>query len=214
MAVSNFNGVSTMKIRSVRGGILCLAVLSNCASYRDVPLDRWIGMEFIVDGRVDIQLMTPPEKGEKEEFKPHFINSSTESFERLFIANYDPGWGQNRGLYLTTFASSIKRVEPRLGQDSGPSLEYIKNNVYLARDDAAKEFDIVGEVVFNDQPWLRVNLIGGHRKGILYATIVNEEYMLLVAMNIYGKDSDQTRLYSTRHETLKKIVNSVKFSTE
>ena len=214
MTAFNFNGVSTMKIRSVTAGILCLAVLSNCASYRDVPLDRWIGMEFIVDGRVDIQLMTPPEKGEKEEFKPHFINSSSESFERLFIANYDPGWGRNRGLYLTTFASSIKRVEPRLGQDSGPSLEYIKNNVYLARDDAAKVFDIEREVVFNDQSWLRVNLIGAQRKGVSYSTTVNGEYILLLSMFMYGEDSDQTRLFPVRHETLKKILKTVKFSID
>ncbi|MDH4020817.1 MAG: hypothetical protein OEU84_14580, partial [Xanthomonadales bacterium] len=163
---------------------------------------------------IDIQLMVPPAEAEAEMSEPQFINSSSESFERLFIASYDPGWGRNRGLLLTKFASSLKRIEPKLVPESGLSLEYIKNNVYLARDDAAKEFDIVGEVIFNDQPWLRVNLIGGHRKGILYATIVNEEYMLLVAMNIYGKDSDQTKLYSTRHETLKKIVNSVKFSIE
>lgn len=195
-------------------GFLCLAVLSHCASYREVPVDQWFWMEFIIDGRVDIQLMVPPAEAEVEMSEPQFINSSSESFERLFIASYDPGWGRNRGLLLTKFASSLKRIEPKLVPESGLSLEYIKNNVYLARDDAAKEFDIVGEVIFNDQPWLRVNLIGGHRKGILYATIVNEEYMLLVAMNIYGKDSDQTKLYSTRHETLKKIVNSVKFSIE
>ena len=204
----------TMKSRSVITGFLCLAVLSHCVSYREVPVDQWFWMEFIVDGRIDIQLMVPPAEAEAEMSEPQFINSSSESFERLFIASYDPGWGRNRGLLLTKFASSLKRIEPKLVPESGLSLEYIKNNVYLARDDAAKEFDIVGEVIFNDQPWLRVNLIGGHRKGILYATIVNEEYMLLVAMNIYGKDSDQTKLYSTRHETLKKIVNSVKFSIE
>ena len=206
--------MSTMKNRSVIAGFLCLAFLSYCTSYRNVPVEQWFGMEFIVDGRVEIQLMTPPTKAEGEKFQPQFINSSPESFERLFIESYDPGWGRNRGLLLTKFASSTKRVEPKLSNESGPSLEYIKNNVYLARDDAAKDFDIVGEVIFNDQPWLRVNLISGHRRGISYATMVNGEYILLVSMFMYGEESDQTRLFSVRHETLKKIVNSVKFSTE
>ena len=203
-----------MKIRSVITGVLCLIVLNNCAPYRDVPLDRWVGMEFIVDGRVDVQLMTPPEKGEKEEFKTYFINSSPESFERLFMTHYDPGWGKNRGLYLTTFGSSIKRVEPRLAQDSGLSLDYIKNNVYLVRDDAAKAFDIEGEVIFNNQPWLKINLIGKQRKGVSYATTINGEYILLISMYMYGEDSDQTRLFSVRLETLKKIMNTIQFSTE
>ena len=209
-----FNGMSTMKSSSVIAGFFCLAVLNCCASYRDVPKEQWFGMEFIIDGRVDIQLLVPPAKAGVEEFGPHFINSSPESFERLFIASYDPGWGRNRGLLLTKFASSIKRVEPKLGRESGPSLEYIKNTVYLARDDAAKDFDIVGEVIINDQSWLRINLISGHRRGVSYATIVNGEYILLVSIFMYGEESDQTRLFSVRHETLKKVLNSVKFNTE
>ena len=203
-----------MKSRSVIAGFLCLAVLSYCASYRNVPVEQWLGMEFIVDGRIDIQVMVPPAKVGVEKLGPHFINATPKSFERLFIASYDPGWGRDRGLLLTKFASSVKRIEPKLGHESGPPLEYIKNNVYLAHDDAAKDFDIVGEVIFNDQPWLRVNLISGHRRGVSYATIVNGEYILLVSIFMYGEESDQTRLFSVRHETLKKVVNSVKFSTE
>ena len=195
-------------------GFLCLAVLSYCASYREVPVDQWFSMEFIIDGRVDIQLMVPPAEAEVEMSEPQFINSSSESFERLFIASYDPGWGQDRGLLLTTFASSIKRVEPKLGPDSGASLEYIENTVYLARDDAAKAFDIVGEVIINDQSWLRINLISGFRRGVSYATMVNGEYILLVSIFMYGEESDQTRLFSVRHETLKKVLNTIQFSTE
>ena len=203
-----------MQIRSVIAGFLCLAVLSCCASYRDVPVDQWFGMEFIIDGRVDIQLSVPPGKAEMELTEPQFISTSPESFQTIFFASYDPGWGRNRGLLLTRFASSIMPIDVKQRLESDPSLEYIKNVVYLNRDDAAKEFDIFGEVIFNDQPWLRVNLISGYRRGISYATIVNEEYILLVGMTIFGEDSDQTNLYSVRHETLKTMVNSVEFSTE
>lgn len=203
-----------MQIRYLIGGFLCLAVLSCGATYRYVPVDQWFGMEFIIDGRVDIQLSVPPGKAEAELTEPQFISTSPESFQTIFFASYDPGWGRNRGLLLTRFASSIIPIEVTQRLESDPSLEYIKNKVYLSRDDAAKEFDIFGEVIFNDQPWLRVNLVSGYRRGISYATIVNGEYILLVGMTIYGEDSDQTRLYSSRHETLKKVVSSVKFSTE
>ena len=203
-----------MQIRSVIAGFLCLAVLSCCASYRDVPVDQWFGMEFIIDGRVDIQLSVPPGKAETELTEPQFISTSPESFQTIFFASYDPGWGRNRGLLLTRFASSIMPIDVKQRLESDPSLEYIKNVVYLNRDDAAKEFDIFGEVIFNDQPWLRVNLISGYRRGISYATIVNGEYILLVGMTIFGEGSDQTNLYSVRHETLKTMVNSVEFSTE
>ena len=203
-----------MQIRSVIAGFLCLAVLSCCASYRDVPVDQWFGMEFIIDGRVDIQLSVPPGKAETELTEPQFISTSPESFQTIFFASYDPGWGRNRGLLLTRFASSIMSIDVKQRLESDPSLEYIKNVVYLNRDDAAKEFDIFGVVIFNDQPWLRVNLISGYRRGISYATIVNGEYILLVGMTIFGEGSDQTNLYSVRHETLKTMVNSVEFSTE
>ena len=177
-------------------------------------MERWIEMGFIIDGRADIQLAVPPAKVGPELSEPQFISTSYDSFQRMFLANYDPGWGRNRGLLLSRFASSIKRIEPKLSNDLNLSFEHLKNHVYLARAHAAKEFDIVGVVIFNDHPWLQVNLIGGYRKGIQYATVVNGEYILLISVSIFGENSDQTSLFPVRHETLRKIVNSVRFNAE
>lgn len=190
-------------------------VLLNCCTVqKDAPLEQWFELEFIVDGKVDIQLAVPPAKAAEQLFEPQFITSSLDSFERLFIADYDPGWGRDRDLLLTRFASNIRRVDLGLSNSSDLSLEYIENNVYLANPKASELFEIVGEVTFNERAWLHVNLIGGFQKGISYATVVNGEYILLVSVSIYGEDSDKTNLFTVRHETLKKIVNSVRVSTD
>jgi len=189
-------------------------LLNGCAVQKDAPMEQWFELEFIVDGKVDIQLAVPPAKAEEQLFEPQFITSSLDSYERLFIADYDPGWGRDRDLLLSGFASNIRRVDLGLSNSSDLSLEYIKNNEYLARPNASELFEIVGEVTFNERAWLHVNLIGGNQKGISYATVVNGEYILLISVSIYGEGSDKTNLFSIRHETLKKIVNSVRISTE
>ena len=190
-------------------------VLLNCGTVqKDAPMEQWFELEFIVDGKSDIRLSVPPAKAEEQLFEPQFVTSSLESYERLFNASYDPGWGRDRDLLLTTLVSSIRRVDLGSINSSDLSLEYIKNNEYLARPNSSKEFEVVGEVTFNERAWLRVNLIGGYRKGISYATVVNGEYILVILVSIYGEDSDKTSLYPIRHETLKKIVNSVKIHTD
>lgn len=194
---------------------LLLLTLTSCsASRKDAPMDEWIEMEFIIDTTVDVQLALPPARAVTEHAGPQFITTSDNSFQRIFLQGYDPGWGKNRGLLLSRFGSSIKRIEPKMINDSKQFLEYVKEQVYLAREDAAKDFEIVGETIFNDHPWLQVKLISGYRKGIQYATILNGEYILLVSVSIFGEDSDQSNLYLIRHETLKKIVNSIRFSSD
>ena len=206
--------MSSLICRTLMLFFLSLALLSSCASNKDAPVGQWIEMEFVIDGRVDIKLAVPPGKAEPELLGPQFVSTSIESFPTLFFASYDPGWGRNRGLLLTRFASSITRIQRKSSKESPLSTEDIKNDVYLARDDAIKKFDIVGEVLFNDRPWLRVNLIGGYRRGISYATLVDGGYVLILGMSIFGEESDQTNLFPVRHETLKKIVNSVRITTE
>ena len=193
--------------------LVCLAFLSCCASRRDAPIDQWFEMDFIVDGRADIQFIVPPAKAGGELFEPQFISTVPDPVQSMLYASYDPGSWDNRGLLLTSITSTIFRIEPKLNDESTPSLDYIKNYIYLSRADAKKEFDIVGQVIFDNYSWLRVNLISGYRRGISYSTLIGDDYVLILTMSMYGEESDKTSLFQARHETLKKVINSVKIST-
>ena len=203
----------SLKSRTIVMCFLCLAFLSCCASQRDAPINQWLKMDYIVDGRVDIQFIVPPAKAGEELFEPQFISTVPDPIQSILFASYDPGsWG-NRGLLLTRITSTIIRIEREFNDEPTPSLDYIKNDIYLARDDAKKKFDIVGEVKFDNYSWLRVNLIGGYRRGISYSTLVGDDFVLILSLSVYGEESDKTSLFRTRHETLKKVINSVKIST-
>ena len=194
--------------------LFCL-VLTNCSTSQwEPPVEQWPELQFIIDGKVEIRFVVPPAKAEAELFEPQFISTSPELIQTMLFASYDPGWGRNRGLLLTRITSTVIRVEQKLGHESEPSLEYIKNDIYLARPDAARKFEIVGEVAFNNQPWLRVNLISGYRRGISYSTIIGGEYVHILSMSIFGQNSDQTRLFQTRHDTLKSVINSTRMTVE
>lgn len=203
-----------MKIRTVLVSFICLVILSCCASQKDAPMEQWLKMEMLIDGQMDVQLLFPPAKIKAELLEPQFVSTVPDPIQTVLFASYDPGWGRDRDLLLTRITATIVRIEKRLDYDSSFSLEDIKNEVYLSRDDASKEFEIVGDVVLNGRPWLRVNLISGYRRGISYSTIIGGRYALIVSMSMYGEDSDQKSLFSTRHDTLRKVVNSVKVGAE
>ena len=203
----------SLKNRTIVTCLLCLALLSSCASRRDAPISQWLEMDYIIDGRADIQFIVPPAEAGEELFEPQFISTVPDPIQSILFASYDPGsWG-NRGILLTRITSTIIRIEREFNNEPAPSLDYIKNDIYLARADAKKEFDIVGKVKFDNYSWLRVNLIGGYREGISYSTLVGDDYILILSLSVYGEESDKTSLFRARHETLKKVVNSVKIST-
>ena len=205
--------MTSLKSRTIVMCFLCLAFLSSCASQRDAPINQWFKMDYIVDGRVDIQFIIPPAKAGAELSEPQFISTVPEPGQSMLFASYDPGsWG-NRGLLLTRITSTIIRIEREFDDEPAPSLDYIRNDIYLSRDDAKKKFDIMGEVYFDNYSWLRVNLISGYRRGISYSTLIGDDYVLILTMSMYGEESDKTNLFRTRHETLKKVINSVKIST-
>lgn len=189
---------------------LCLALISCSAALWEPPMEQWPELLFSIDGKVDIQLRVPPADMKEELSESQFISTVLEPTQNMFFALYDPGNWSNRGLLLTTISGTAFRLESNSGQSSSLILDDIKNDIYLSRPDASKEFDISGKVTFNDRQWLRINLIGGHRSGISYATVVGKHYAFILSLSVFGEDSDQTRLFQTRHETLKQVINSVR----
>jgi hypothetical protein len=209
-----FSRMSVLKRKTITVCLFCL-LLANCSTLqREPPVEQWPELQFIIDGKVEIRFVVPPAKAEAELFEPQFISTSSELTQTMLFASYDPGWGKNRGLLLTSITSTIIRIEQKLASNPLPSLEYIKNDIYLSRDDAAREFEIVGEVAFNDQPWLRVNLISGYRRGISYSTIIGGEYVHILSMSMFGENSDEKKLFQTRHDTLRSVINSTRMTIE
>ena len=206
--------MSSLKSRTFIACFFFLVLLDCSAAQREIPLEQWPELQFIVDGRVEIRFVVPPAKAEPELFEPQFISTYSESTQTMLFANYDPGKGRDRSLLLTSITATIIRIEKKPSHELMPSLDYIKNEIYFTRADAEKEFDIVGEVSFNDQPWLRVNLIRGYRRGISYSTLIDGEYVLILSMTVFGEKSDEKRLYRTRHATLRNIINSTKITIE
>ena len=186
---------------------LSLALLTCCASRSDAPINQWYEMDYSVDGRVDIQFVVPPAKAKDELFETQLISTVPDPIQTMLFAHYDPGSWSNRDLLLTRITSTIIRVEREPYDESELTLDYIKNQVYLARDDAKEEFDIVGKVDFDNYSWLRVNLISGYRRGLSYSTVIGDRYVLMLSMSVYGEESDKSSLFRTRHETLKKMIN-------
>ena len=209
-----FSGMFGLRRKTIIMFLFCLVLINCSTSQWEPPVEQWPELQFIVDGKVEIRLVVPPAKAEAELFEAQFISTWPESIQTMLFASYDRGWGRNRGLLLTSITSTIIRIEQKLESDPKSSLEYIRNDVYLSQDDAAREFEIVGEVAFNDHPWLRVNLISGYRRGISYSTIIGGEYVHILSMSIYGENSDQTKLFQTRHDTLRRVVNSTKMTFE
>lgn len=203
-----------MKIKVVFVSVLCMAVLNYCASQKDAPIEEWLKMEMIIDGQVDVQLFFPPAKVNAELLKPQFVSTVPDPIQTVLFAHYDPGWGRDRDLLLTRISATIVRIEKTSSHNSSLTTEDIKNEVYLSIEDSGENFEIMETVMFGGHPWLRVKLIAGHRRGIAYSTIIGGKYALLLGMTMYGEDSDQKSLFRARHDTLKKIVNSVKVGAE
>ena len=43
-----------------------IVLLNCCTIQKDAPLEQWFELEFIVDGKVDIQLAVPPAKAAEQ----------------------------------------------------------------------------------------------------------------------------------------------------
>ncbi len=176
--------------------------------------DKWPELHFIVDGKVEIQFRVPPAKAKAELFEPQFISTVLDPTQTMMFASYDPGSWSNRGLLLTSITATVFRLEPNPYQESALTLGDIKNDIYLSRADSAEEFDIGEEITVNNRRWARVNLIGGYRRGISYATVVGKHYAFVLSVSLFGEDSDKTRLFQTRHETLKQVIRTTRIWTE
>ena len=161
-----------MKIRILLVSTLCLVVLSYCASQKDAPMEKWLKMEMVIDGQVDVQLLFPPAKINAELLEPQFVSTVPDPIQTVLFANYDPGWGRDQGLLLTRITATIVRIEKRPDHDTNLTIEDIKNEVYLSREDAAEKFGKIEAVMVDGHAWLRVKLIAGYRRGISYSTII------------------------------------------
>jgi len=187
----------------------------SCSSTQKEPqIDEWPELHFIVDGRFEVQFRVPPAKAKAELFEPQFISTVPDPTQRMVFASYDPGSGSNRGILLTSIAATVFRLEPSEVQETPRTLEDIKKHIYLSRSDAAKEFDIAEELTVNDRQWARINLIGGYRRGISYATVVGDHYAFVLSVSLFGEDADKSRLFQTRHETLRQIIKTAQFWSE
>jgi hypothetical protein len=140
-----------------------------------------------------------------------FIATNDESPTRIFSVNYDPGRGRDRDLLLTDISGIVIRTNND-DENTVMSLEYIKNDIYLSRSDAARRFEIIGEHVYSGRSWLRVNLIG-EPYGVSYSSPVNKNTVLILSMSVYGKEAGKSRLFKNRHETLKRVVESVRVTS-
>jgi len=196
--------------------LLCFSIVMQiaCSSVADKnEFSDWIELSFLVDAMIEIQLKVPPAKIGKELERMQFIGTKDDSPESLFIASYDPGKGRDRDLLLTRISGVVVHVERENEDGAGLSLEDIKNKIYLSRSNANQEFQFVGEQNFIGCSWLRVNLIGGYRKGVAYSTSIHDDYVLILMMSMYGEKPNKTKLFSHRHETLKEVVKSVRISS-
>lgn len=195
----------------------CLPVLMQiaCSSVSEkTEMRDWIELSFLVDGAIDIQLKVPPEKNRKGTDRMQFIGTKDDSSARLFIAGYDPGRGKYRDISMIHILGVVVRVERENDDGTNLSHEDIQNEIYMSRPNAAETFEFIGEQVFTGQSWLRINLIGGtQRKGVSYALSLNKNYALILTMYMYGEESNKTRLFKKRQETLEQILATVKVST-
>ena len=197
--------------------LMCFPIVMQvaCSSAAEkTELVDWIELNFLIDAMIEIQLKVPPAKIGKELNKMQFIVTKDDSFTGLFNASYDPGKGRDRDLLMIHMSGDVVHVERENVDGVGLSLEDIKNEIYLSRPDGAESFEFAGEHIFNGRSWLRINLVGGtQRKGVSYASPIHENYALILMMTMYGQDSDKTKLFSHRHETLKEVVKSVRISS-
>jgi len=197
--------------------LLCLPIVLQiaCSSVADKnEIADWIELSFFVDALIEIQLKVPPAKIGKELDRMQFIVTEDDSSASLFMAGYDPGKGRDRDLLMIHISGVVVHVERENEDETGLSLEDIKNKIYLSRPDATEHFEFVGEQIFNNYSWLRINLVGGtQRKGVSYASPIHKNYVLILNMIMYGENSNKTKLFSHRHETLKEVVKSVRISS-
>jgi len=197
--------------------LLCLPIVMQVACFSVADKNEiadWIELSFFIDAMIEIQLEVPPAKIGKELDRMQFIGTKDDSPMRLFIASYDPGKGRDRDLLMTHISGVVIHVDRENDDGVGLSLEDIKNKIYLSRSDGAENFEFGGEQVFTGHSWLRIDLVGGtQRKGVSYALPIHENYALILSMSMYGQDSDKTKLFSHRHETLKEVVKSVRISS-
>jgi len=188
--------------------VACSAVEEN------TELADWSELGFVIDGMMEIKLRLPPAKMGKELDQMQFITVEKDDvLTGMFIASYDPGRGRDRGLLLVRISGVVARVGNKSAEAGGLSLEDIKRDIYLSRPDATKEFEVLGEEIISDQSWLRVNLIGDTRKGVVFSRPVFKNYVLILGMSMWGEESDKTRLFKKRQETLEQILATVKVST-
>jgi hypothetical protein len=188
-------------------------LLACSSAARSTELTEWPELSFFIDGIIEIWLKVPPEKFGKESPEMQFIGIKDDSPTRLFLASYDPGKGRNSDLLLTLIGGVIIRVEGENSDGVDLSLEDIKNEIYLSRPDVNQYFEFVGKQNFAGRSWLKINLIGGQRQGVSYSAPIQDNYVLVLSMSMYGKESNKTRLFKDRLKTMIEIVKSVRISS-
>ena len=60
--------MSSLKSRTFIACFFFLALVNCSAAQREVPLEEWPELQFIVDGKVEIRFVVPPVKAEAELF--------------------------------------------------------------------------------------------------------------------------------------------------
>jgi hypothetical protein len=209
------SGYPTDRKKIVRpdGILLCtfFIVLSGCSSATiNDDTSTWNELTYVVNASVEVQIKLPPAKMEAELQDTQFVVTKNSPATRLFIASYDPGWGSDRDLLLTTFSAYIFQLE-REGDEQAVTLDEFKSRVLFTNKKAARGFNTIGVETHSNREWLK-NRLKGKQHGVTFSTVIDDDLVLHIIMTMYGKDANQTKLFEKRLETIEKLLSTVKIS--
>ena len=168
-------------------------------------------MTVLVDGMIEIKVSFPQAANQQMTTKTIFIKSELNEVTRVFNLGYDPGMGSADGAMWTYMVAGILRVDRQDGSQHPVGIEEIMQTLYTPEAGKKSKYTPGGTEVFGHEEWLKVNYIGDYpTAGAIYYKPIADNYALMMRFEVFGENSDQTKLYAQRYEDLKKAIRSVK----
>lgn len=189
---------------------LCIVLTTGCAHIDRFDQKSWVLNEFIIDGlfRIDIEL--PSNKPEMGGLRDQFIVTEEGVGHRLFIANYDRGYGRVRDLNYTHISGTIIPFRETVKFDGKIDSEEIMATIYRPAEDPYNKFMYEGDHVHAGITWTRIDRKLEWERGISYVAPIFGRHVLILNMTTHGEYSDETELFRLREQTLIQVVNSVR----
>lgn len=172
---------------------------------------EWVTLSALVDGVIEVQATFPYPANDHWTTKTQFAKSEANKLTRIFSLSYDPGGGRMDGMMWVHMYGAIFRLERQTVGDGPLTIGDVFEAVYQSDTKTKDDYKLAGIENIANKEWFRVNYKGDFPSGgVFYYKPIADKYALMISMEMFGEDSNRTKLYQQRYQDLLKAIGSVR----